>query len=86
MAGHTRMRTQEALAALAALDRAHYQAWTFARLTDELPTTARPYKSDGVMVLSTHRIHDAHTHHHTEPTTEPITDSDGCEGPQKPQF
>ncbi|OLL89906.1 hypothetical protein Ae406Ps2_6385c [Pseudonocardia sp. Ae406_Ps2] len=84
MTGHTRMRTQEALAALTTLDRAHYQAWTFARLTDELPTTARPYKSDGVMVLSTHRIHDAHTHHHTEPTTEPITDSDGCEGPQKP--
>ncbi|WP_337819484.1 hypothetical protein [Pseudonocardia sp. Ae707_Ps2] len=45
MAGHTRMRTQEALALLAALDRAHYGTWTFERLTDELPDAAKPYKT-----------------------------------------
>ncbi len=70
--GHKRMRTQEALAALTELDRAHYGTWTFARLADELPADARPYKSDGVMVLSTARLHEAHT----DATHESITDSD----------
>ncbi|WP_226353030.1 cell division protein FtsK [Pseudonocardia sp. ICBG601] len=68
--GAKRMRTQEALAALSELDRAHYSSWTFARLAEELPADARPYKSDGVMVLSAARLHEAHTDH------ESITDSD----------
>ncbi|WP_226358789.1 FtsK/SpoIIIE domain-containing protein [Pseudonocardia sp. ICBG601] len=70
--GHKRMRTQEALAALTELDRAHYSSWTFARLAEELPADAWPYKSDGVMVLSAARLHEAHT----DATHESITDSD----------
>ncbi|WP_226361041.1 cell division protein FtsK [Pseudonocardia sp. ICBG1142] len=80
LAGHKRMRTQEALAALTELDRAHYSSWTFARLAEELPADARPYKSDGVMVLSAARLHEAHT------DRESITESDGFGPGQKGCF
>ncbi|WP_226360947.1 cell division protein FtsK [Pseudonocardia sp. ICBG1142] len=80
--GHKRMRTQEALAALTELDRAHYGSWTFARLAEELPADARPYKSDGVMVLSAARLHEAHT----DATHESITDSDEFGPGQKDCF
>ncbi|OLM08290.1 FtsK/SpoIIIE domain-containing protein [Pseudonocardia sp. Ae505_Ps2] len=70
MAGHTRMRTQEALALLAALDRGHYGTWTFERLADELPDAAKPYKTGGTKQVSTDRIHEALTDRQT------VTDSD----------
>ena len=65
MTGHTRMRTQEALALLAALDRAHYGTWTFERLTDELPDGAKPYKTGGTKQISADRIHEARTDRQT---------------------
>ncbi|WP_226358781.1 hypothetical protein [Pseudonocardia sp. ICBG601] len=68
------MRTQEALALLAELDRAHYGTWTFERLADALPDGAKPYKTGGTKQVSTDRIAEALTDRNTP--TDPVTDSD----------
>jgi S-DNA-T family DNA segregation ATPase FtsK/SpoIIIE len=59
LSGHKRLRTQEVLTALAGRDRASYGRWTFTDLADALPKGAKPYKSDGVMVVSADRVHAA---------------------------
>jgi S-DNA-T family DNA segregation ATPase FtsK/SpoIIIE len=61
LAGHQRMRTQEVLARLAERNRAVYGQWTFTDLQDALPDSAKPYKTKGVMQVSTHRVLDAIT-------------------------
>jgi S-DNA-T family DNA segregation ATPase FtsK/SpoIIIE len=59
LTGHKRLRTQEVLSLLAARDRAAYGRWTFERLADALPEEAKPYKSGGVMVVSSARVAEA---------------------------
>lgn len=61
-AGAKRMRTQEVLQRLAELAAATYREWSFTDLTKRLDgTPAAPYKSDGKMVISLARVHDAIT-------------------------
>lgn len=77
-AGAKRMRTQEALALLAALDRGHYGSWTFERLARELPDGAKPYKSGGTMQVSTARVAEAIADRLT--TTDGDSDRPGGDG------
>ncbi|MFF2640331.1 ATP-binding protein [Streptomyces niveus] len=55
-----RMRTQEVLQRLTELNHAYYDGWTFPDLKRYLePLGAEPYKSEGVMTVSTSRVLDA---------------------------
>ncbi|WP_226352845.1 hypothetical protein [Pseudonocardia sp. ICBG601] len=74
-AGAKRMRTQEALALLAAVDRGHYGSWTFERLAEELPDGAKPYKTGGTMQVAAARIAEAINDRDTD--IESVTDGDG---------
>ncbi|GGS86392.1 MULTISPECIES: ATP-binding protein [Streptomyces] len=57
-----RMRTQEVLAGLAALNPGEYREWTFSDLKDVLEAAgADPYKSDGRMTVSRDKVHTALT-------------------------
>lgn len=75
-AGAKRMRTQEALALLAALDRAHYGSWTFERLAEELPDGAKPYKTGGTMQVAAARITEAINDRTADVDAESVTDGD----------
>lgn len=57
--GHDRMRTQEVLTALAALNPRAYGKWTFTDLKNALPESAQTYKTKGVQQLSAHRVAEA---------------------------
>jgi DNA segregation ATPase FtsK/SpoIIIE, S-DNA-T family len=59
LTGHKRLRTQQLVAELIARNRAAYREWTTAELGNALPDGAKPYKSDGVMVVAADRIHAA---------------------------
>ena len=61
LAGHQRMRTQEVLGRLTERHRPTYGRWTFTDLHDALPDSAKPYKTRGVMQVSTQRVLDALT-------------------------
>lgn len=76
-AGAKRMRTQEALALLAALDRGHYGSWTFERLAEELPDGAKPYKTGGTMQVAAARITEAINDRDADVDAESVTDGDG---------
>jgi S-DNA-T family DNA segregation ATPase FtsK/SpoIIIE len=59
LTGHKRLRTQQVVAELIARNRAAYGEWTTADLGNALPEGAKPYKSDGVMVVAADRVHAA---------------------------
>ena len=57
-----RLSTQEVLQELVKLDEAAYRKWTFERLTKFLtPLNAAPYKSGGIMKISSARVQEALT-------------------------
>lgn len=68
LAGRQRMRTQEVLQRLTQRNRPVYGGWTFTDLQDALPDSAKPYKTKGVMQVSTQRVLDAITERDDETT------------------
>jgi S-DNA-T family DNA segregation ATPase FtsK/SpoIIIE len=74
LAGHQRMRTQEILQLLTQRNRATYGGWTFTDLQDALPDSAKPYKTKGVMQVSTQRVLDAITERDDETGDDEGTD------------
>jgi S-DNA-T family DNA segregation ATPase FtsK/SpoIIIE len=81
LTGHKRLRTQKVVAELITRNRGAYGDWTTADLADALPDEAKPYKSDGVMVVAADRVHAAIAHRDRDNDRDRDTESDGPTGP-----
>ncbi|ADP84823.1 zonular occludens toxin domain-containing protein [Pseudofrankia inefficax] len=70
------MPTLEVLAGLAALRPQLYRGWTFERLREELPDSARPYKTRGRMSVNAERVAAAMADRDTDPADETADEFD----------